>query len=400
MVYDAQQYVADKSPLRTLLSNGQSTNNAAALLERAGSPAFLLDMTELAIENFLEMLYDATGIDLRFLSGAVSSVLEIIHDLFGWVVGEPFDPQAALTAFVDLMFELAVYIPLRLLGQAAPWLRTIIDIFQSVIALFKGEPLPAKQGFPYTFDFTFETPVTTHPIVVALSRILQFFNPINWLEEGWTVATAAVQFIENALAPLANAIINAVTGVPDIIGGVVGDVWNAVTSLLGVANDAQSTGSTALSEVAIVKATLEGMTSGGASFVEKFDGPQETTLTGYTQVRWGSSVGTYGATGDGYGHFYGGFGNSVSIALINDTNALNTSSQRTGMKMQSHVVGGGNSLWLMNRVNAAYGDCQFIQIFDNSFYRGYMLGGVLSGVSGGVRDYYGRMRDPLNIGQD
>ena len=31
---------------------------------------------------------------------------------------------------------------------------------------------------------------------------------------------------------------------------------------------------------------------------------------------------------------------------------------------------------------------------------GYMLGGVLSGVSGGVRDYYGRMRDPLNIGQD
>ncbi|MGV0793011.1 DUF7257 domain-containing protein [Mycolicibacterium sp. XJ1819] len=203
------------------------------------------------------------------------------------------------------------------------------------------------------------------------------------------------------ITDIADMIIDAGSELP-IIGpgiGLLGDVWNAIFGVRAVGNNAQDTGDVALSEVALVKAALEGVITGGQVFVEKFDGADSTTLPGYTQVSFGGSGGTYGRKG-GYGHWYPGGGLDQTILSIHTTDVLNTSTQRCAIKLKKVVGTSDRSIWLVTRTNLAGTELCFAQLLNSTTQYGVLMGGVLTvmGSVGTGSDDNGELWE-LEVGQ-
>ena len=131
--YDASEYAGDKFPAR---SDVISTRNAARLQKNAGSPAFLLELADMAVENFLDMLGDTTGIDLTLLA----DLFDAFTDLFGWVAGEPLDPVSAAIRFLELAVQAGVSIPVGLVGGLREWFQRLIPTMRFPVAALTTAP--------------------------------------------------------------------------------------------------------------------------------------------------------------------------------------------------------------------------------------------------------------------
>lgn len=94
-------YTADKDP--ALAGFSQSTLGAAGKIRDAKDPMFLLAVQGQAIQNLLQMLKDTTGIDLTWVSGALTSLVEGLNTLLGNAFNGlmQFDLAAALAGLVD-----------------------------------------------------------------------------------------------------------------------------------------------------------------------------------------------------------------------------------------------------------------------------------------------------------
>jgi hypothetical protein len=197
--------------------------------------------------------------------------------------------------------------------------------------------------------------------------------------------------ITQGITDLATSIANAVGGGVAVVTGIFGPaiqgIFDTVFGLWGSVTTAQSTGDAALAETALIKATLEGVISGGSAFIEDFEGAQATTLAGYTQLDIVSGTGTYGRK-DGYGHWFTAFSVSQTILNIRNTDILNTSTQRIAIKLKTKVLHPERAIWLVVRPDASGDDAMFVKINPTNFQYGYMLGGAapvyLDTITGGA----------------
>lgn len=201
------------------------------------------------------------------------------------------------------------------------------------------------------------------------------------------IQSIATGFIANVLNPLgilaniadfddlASAIDDALNGIP-VAGGYLGSIWDSFTHALGLTTAAQTTGDVALTELALLKAAVQGQITGGEVFTEDFSGTNATTLTGYTQVSIGGGAGTYGRR-DGYGHWYAGGGLDQTILSIKDSSLLMSPLQRSAMKLKTAVGTGDRSLWLCGRCSDDGDDVMFVHVLNGGFQLGYYVGGTV-----------------------
>jgi hypothetical protein len=191
-------------------------------------------------------------------------------------------------------------------------------IVSTITSLLQGGSLTASvPGFPFTFPDTFRDSFTSNPIIVFVSRLLQFLNPINWLEEGWSVANSALQFAEHVLQPTnLLAWLDSVTGLlPDaqapailtqllttieaafeglpLIGSYLTPIFNVINGLLGI-------GVNNSSQIAALSSFVYGTdVPGGISFTDQFARANATNLgSNYVQTYYGPGGGNYGISND------------------------------------------------------------------------------------------------------
>jgi hypothetical protein len=195
----------------------------------------------------------------------------------------------------------------------------------------------------------------------------------------WVSVSLPAQ-IKEPLTALVNILVTVLNSIP-IIGPPLGDAVQDLANMFGLLKDttsvAQTTGDTALSEVQLLKAAVDGQVYGGAVVTEDFTEANSTTLAPeYLQFNVGGSTGTYGRR-NGYGHFYGSFGTDQQIINLRQGALLNTSSQRSAMKTIAPVGGSGDTnVMVMARVSADGATFQFVQFFNATAVFGFYLSGT------------------------
>lgn len=149
-----------------------------------------------------------------------------------------------------------------------------------------------------------------------------------------------------AFLSLLNGIIDTIEGVfkgIPIVGQLVQPVFDFVDSILGQVHTAQSTGDTAMSQIAAIWANIRAHAiPGGASIVEDFNGIASSTLPDrFIQDYFGPGNGNEGIDGHGNAHWTadGALGRGC---YNHHTSELNTDNQVAYMSVRGSLVATGN----------------------------------------------------------
>ena len=137
-------YTADKDPSLGMLL-GQSTNNAAALIEDAKSGWGIEVTIEMLLRRWLGYLKDFTGIDLESLADLFANFFDNLSELFGDLnpFSGHFNPADAINHFVNMLLDVAVYFPLDLIQGIIGWFtnmgfQPVTDFLEQLITVLTG----------------------------------------------------------------------------------------------------------------------------------------------------------------------------------------------------------------------------------------------------------------------
>jgi len=102
---------------------GQSTNNAAALIEDAKNGWGLEVTVEMLLRRWLGYLKDITGIDLEALADLFHNFFDNLSELFGDLnpLSGHFNPLDAIDHFVNMFLDVVVYLPFDLIQGIIGW---------------------------------------------------------------------------------------------------------------------------------------------------------------------------------------------------------------------------------------------------------------------------------------
>jgi hypothetical protein len=178
---------------------------------------------------------------------------------------------------------------------------------------------------------------------IVVQAITGIFTP-GGLGAAFTQLTNWATNTVNSIYDIIDAIVNAFEGIP-IFGPLVGGVWNVISGLLGIGNNAQATSTSNAGEIAAIKAGLAAAGSGGVSITEDFDRPVATSLgAGWTQTYSGAGAGTEGLDGLGNAH-WAASGGAVRTVINISTTALTSNTQYASFVLRQKNVNstfGGN----------------------------------------------------------
>lgn len=124
---------------------GQSTNNAAALIEDAKSGWGIEVTIEMLLRRWLGYLKDFTGIDLESLADLFANFFDNLSEMFGDLnpLSGHFNPADAINHFVNMLLDVAVYFPLDLIQGIIGWFtnmgfQPVTDFLQQLIQVLTG----------------------------------------------------------------------------------------------------------------------------------------------------------------------------------------------------------------------------------------------------------------------
>lgn len=124
---------------------GQSTNNAAALIEDAKSGWGIEVTIEMLLRRWLGYLKDFTGIDLESLADLFANFFDNLSELFGDLnpFSGHFNPADAINHFVNMLLDVAVYFPLDLVQGIIGWFtnmgfQPVTDFLEQLITVLTG----------------------------------------------------------------------------------------------------------------------------------------------------------------------------------------------------------------------------------------------------------------------
>ena len=137
-------YTADKDPSLGLLM-GQSTNNAASLIQDAKNGWGLEIGIEMLLRRWLGYLKDITGIDLEALADLFHNFFDNLSELFGDLnpLSGHFDPLGAIEHFVNMFLDVVIYLPLDIVQGIIGWFtemgfQPVTDFLKQLIQVLTG----------------------------------------------------------------------------------------------------------------------------------------------------------------------------------------------------------------------------------------------------------------------
>lgn len=130
-------YTADKDPTLGLLQ-GQSTNNAAGLIDKIKKEGVGLETTiEQIITFWLDKFEIITGIDITAVAETVTAIFDNLNEIFGDLnpLSGQFNPLDAISHLLQIIVEVAVEIPFEIIQGVVGWFTNMG--FQPVDAFLK-----------------------------------------------------------------------------------------------------------------------------------------------------------------------------------------------------------------------------------------------------------------------